>query len=285
MMNNPKIPETQDTGAELFELIEQKYGRQSGMNDLMILDNPEFGRVRTITENGRKLYCGHDVALCLKYTRPGEAVRTHCKGTVKRRTPTKGGMQEMLFIDRGDVVRLIARSDMPEAQRFESWIFDDVVPTVMETGAYTAPGSVPQASDKLLRSQAMLMNAQTRQFNAIMKVFGGTSSLDPASVDAFRLRTTETIFGVDVGNLLPARERTYSATEIGQMCGGIHAVTIGKKAGELGLKTPEYAIVVRDVAPGHHKPVDCYRYNQRAVQRIRDYYGYSTDHDGAWEGV
>ena len=268
--------ETSRTGAELYDMIEQKYGRNSEMNDLMILDNPEFGQVRTIMEDDRKLYCGHDIAFCLKYTRPNEAVRAHCKGTLKRRTPTKGGMQEMLFIDRGDVVRLIAHSEMPEAQRFESWIFDEVVPTVMETGSYTAPGSISQASDKLLRAQAMLLNAQTRQFTAIMKVFGDTTSLDPASVDAFRLRTTETIFGVNVGGMLPACEETYSATEIGQMCGGISRNAIGKKAGELGLKTSEYSIRVRDVAPGHHKPVECIRYNGRALRRLQEYYGISN---------
>lgn len=128
-------------------------------------------------------------------------------------------------------------------------------------------------SDKLLRAQAMLLNAQTRQFAAIMKIFGDTTSLDPASVDAFRLRTTESIFGVDVGGMLPACEETYSATEIGQMCGGISRNAIGKKAGELGLKTPEYSIRVRDVAPGHHKPVECIRYNKRALCKLQEYYG------------
>ena len=60
--------------------------------------NEEFGSVRIIEEDGKYLFCGSDVAKALGYARPNEAVTKHCKGTLKRRTPTAGGVQEMLFI-------------------------------------------------------------------------------------------------------------------------------------------------------------------------------------------
>lgn len=98
--------------------------------------NQEFGSVRIIEEDGKYLFCGSDVAKALGYARPNEAIAKHCKGTLKRRTLTEGGVQYMLFIPEGDVYRLIAQSKLPSAERFESWVFDEVLPTIRKHGAY-----------------------------------------------------------------------------------------------------------------------------------------------------
>ena len=73
------------------------------MNELMIFNNPEFGTIRTIDENGSVLFCGNDVAKALGYKSPKDAIAAHAKGAVKRRTLTDGGEQEMLFITEGDI--------------------------------------------------------------------------------------------------------------------------------------------------------------------------------------
>ena len=98
--------------------------------------NEEFGSVRTIEENGKILFCGSDVAKALGYRRPKDAINAHCKGAVKRRLLTNGGTQEMKMISEGDVYRLISHSRLPSAEKFESWIFDDVLPTIRRTGGY-----------------------------------------------------------------------------------------------------------------------------------------------------
>ena len=100
------------------------------MNELKIFQNPQFGDVRTITENGVTLFCGADVARALGYKRPKDAIAAHCKGAVKRRTLTSGGEQEMNFIPEGDIYRLAARSELPGADAFERWIFDEVLPSI-----------------------------------------------------------------------------------------------------------------------------------------------------------
>ena len=100
--------------------------------------NEEFGSVRTIEENGKILFCGSDVAKALGYRRPKDAINAHCKGAVKRRLLTNGGAQEMKMISEGDVYRLISHSRLPSAEKFESWIFDDVLPTIRRTGGYVA---------------------------------------------------------------------------------------------------------------------------------------------------
>ena len=100
--------------------------------------NEEFGSVRTIEENGKILFCGSDVAKALGYRRPKDAITAHCKGAVKRRLLTNGGAQEMKMISEGDVYRLISHSRLPSAEKFESWIFDDVLPTIRRTGGYVS---------------------------------------------------------------------------------------------------------------------------------------------------
>lgn len=106
------------------------------MNELQIFNSDQFGEIRTFREDDKVLFCGSDVAKALGYKRPNEAIAAHCKGTVKRRTPTSGGVQEMLFIHEGDIYRLAAKSELPSADRFESWIFDEVLPTIRKHGAY-----------------------------------------------------------------------------------------------------------------------------------------------------
>lgn len=59
------------------------------MSELIIFNNPEFGQIRTIEEDGKVLFCGSDVAKALGYKRPKDAVSAHCKGAVKRPHPYK----------------------------------------------------------------------------------------------------------------------------------------------------------------------------------------------------
>ena len=55
-----------------------------------IFNDPMFGDVRTIEENGKVLFCGSDVAKALGYSRPNDAISAHCRATVKRSTPISG---------------------------------------------------------------------------------------------------------------------------------------------------------------------------------------------------
>ena len=59
------------------------------MNELQIFQNPQFGEIRTITENGVTLFCGNDVAIALGYSDTKKAIARHCKGGTKRPLPTK----------------------------------------------------------------------------------------------------------------------------------------------------------------------------------------------------
>lgn len=78
----------------------------------------------------------NDVAKALGYKVPKDAVTAHCKGAIKHRYLTNGGYQELKMIPEGDIYRLAARSKLPSAEEFESWVFDEVLPQIRQTGGY-----------------------------------------------------------------------------------------------------------------------------------------------------
>ena len=128
-----------------------------------IFNNPEFGELRTIEEGDKIYFVASDAAKMLGYKRPADAVTAHCKGSVKRRLPTNGGTQEMKVIPEGDLYRLIANSELPSAERFESWVFDEVLPAIRKTGGYHVPQSPEeQMAQGLLAAQKLLAEKDKR---------------------------------------------------------------------------------------------------------------------------
>lgn len=117
-------------------------------NELQIFTNEQFGEIRTIEEGGKILFCGFDVATALGYAKPRNAILDHCRCALKRGVPhpqSPDKQIEMSFIPEGDVYRLIAHSKLPKAQEFESWVFDEVLPTIQKHGAYMTAQTIENA--------------------------------------------------------------------------------------------------------------------------------------------
>ena len=110
------------------------------MNQQMkVFNHEQFGDVRIIEEDGKMLFCGSDVAKALGYTNPSKALSDHCRCVTKRYIPhpqAPGKKIGMTFIPEGDVYRLITHSKLPSAERFERWVFDEVLPSIRRTGGY-----------------------------------------------------------------------------------------------------------------------------------------------------
>ena len=124
-----------------------------------VFTSKKFGSVRILEENGKVLFVGSDVAKALGYAIPRKAITTHCKGCSKMDLPSNGGKQEMLVITEGDMYRLIAHSKLPEAQKFESWVFDEVLPSIRKSGSYTM--ELPH--DYLSALEALVTTEKARQ--------------------------------------------------------------------------------------------------------------------------
>jgi prophage antirepressor-like protein len=114
------------------------------MNSLQIFNSEEFGEIRTIEIDGKPYFVGTDVAKALGYSNPRKAIIDHCKGVTKRDTPTSSGIQSMSYINEGDLYRLIMKSKLPSAEKFESWVMDEVLPAIRKTGSYQKPMTVAE---------------------------------------------------------------------------------------------------------------------------------------------
>ena len=126
--------------------------------DISTFNNSEFGEIRTIQNDSGILFCGSDVARALGYARPADAISAHCKGVCVLPTPSAGGVQNTKIITEGDVYRLIAHSKLPGAERFERWVFDEVLPSIRKHGAYLTEDVLEQA----LTSPDFLIELATR---------------------------------------------------------------------------------------------------------------------------
>lgn len=113
--------------------------------------------VRVVTgDSGEPLFVGKDICDVLGYQRHSDAMQAHCKGAaIYRPLQTAGGEQETRVLTLPDVLRLITSSHMPAAEKFERWVFEDVLPTILKTGSYVSPNVAPVAPVPAVLTQAI----------------------------------------------------------------------------------------------------------------------------------
>lgn len=126
------------------------------MNNLQTFTNAAFGKVRILYEDGKPLFCGADVCKALGYSNQWDALKRHCRYLVKREVPNPQSVSKtvtMNFLPEGDLYRLITHSKLPSAEKFERWVFDEVLPSIRKNGMY---GADPEELERLRRSNAVL---------------------------------------------------------------------------------------------------------------------------------
>jgi anti-repressor protein len=131
------------------------------MNELVNFDFA--GKVvRIIIINGEPWWCALDVCNLLGYKRGRDAIAQHCKekGAVKHGTLTNGGIQDLTYINESNLYRLITHSILPEAEKFESWVFDTVLPQIRKTGSFES--NIPKTLPEALRAYATAVEEQEK---------------------------------------------------------------------------------------------------------------------------
>lgn len=239
-------------------------------NNLQVFNNPEFGQVRIIQEGEKTLFCASDIAKALGYTNVSKAINDHCRWVTKRYIPhpqSKSTTIEVNFIPEGDVYRLMAKSKLPGAGRFESWIFDEVLPEINRTGSYISPSkSVNISGYREKEATARLMNARSRQSKIWMQLADTTSIKELKEVA--QVYAANTLAGKEILALPEVKEKTYTATEIADMLGTSKNM-IGRIATKYNLKTEAYGKMFYDKSPYSNKEVETFRYYERAIDEFR----------------
>lgn len=129
------------------------------MNELKVFQSSEFGELGILLIDGKEYFPATQCAKTLGYKNPQEAIRNKCKGVRKTLTPTNGGTQEINYIPEGDLYRLIVSSKLPAAERFERWVFDEVLPALRKNGSY---GNV-NLEEVIARAVTMAVSETVRQ--------------------------------------------------------------------------------------------------------------------------
>lgn len=144
-------------------------------------------QVRVIVDlEGNPWWVAADVAQVLGYSSAKDALRSHVRDHQKGRQqlPTPGSGQHVLIVNEGGLYRLIMRSPKEEAERFQDWVTDEVLPAIRRTGSYSIVPAVPQTFAEALELAA-------KQQREIEAAEAKIAELEPAAEQFTRWQVSE----------------------------------------------------------------------------------------------
>ena len=130
------------------------------MNEMQVFQNSEFGELGVLELEGKPYFPATACAKILGYAKPHNAISQHCRYSLKQGVPhpqNPSKVVEMNFIPEGDLYRLITHSKLPAAERFEKWVFDEVLPSIRKTGGYGSQAALGHLVEQLTQVTAALM--------------------------------------------------------------------------------------------------------------------------------
>ena len=165
------------------------------MNEMQVFQNSEFGSLGVLEINGKPYFPATACAKILGYAKPHNAIAQHCRYSLKQGVPhpqNPGKNVEMNFISEGDLYRLIVHSKLPAAERFERWVFDEVLPSIRQTGGY---GNMAEALKQVTDTFTAAMSSVLDRLDRLEAQSRETSIEDEPLI---RRRPTSVISRLDV---------------------------------------------------------------------------------------
>ena len=133
------------------------------MNELMLFNNNEFGKIRVINISNEPWFVGKDIASILGYSDPSATISKKCKHKRKEMISHcqngKVVKTQTTLINEGDLYRLIIGSKLPSAQKFEEWVMDEVLPQIRQTGGYIPVNQ--EDDDETILAKALVIAQRT----------------------------------------------------------------------------------------------------------------------------
>jgi len=203
--------------------------------NIIPFQSPDFS-IRAVEIDGEPWFVGKDVAEALGYTNPSKAIGDHCKGVAKRYPlQTKGGTQEVRLINEPDVFRLVVSSQLPAAEKFERWVFEEVLPSIRKTGNYQVQVTASPVQKTIEATKVFAANFR------IMRLVGLDKNIAASSAN----QATQKVAGL---NLLELNGQTHliaenqriiyrTPTELGKILGGISGQKVNLLLAGAGLQS------------------------------------------------
>ncbi|SFG24435.1 Prophage antirepressor, partial [Clostridium cadaveris] len=191
------------------------------MNNLMIFENKP---VEVFELNGQVLFNPYHCGECLDISPEGvrkAITRMNQKQVIKLKNSdvTISNIRKLNnagenFLTESGVYKLIFKSKKKEAERFQDWVTDEVLPQIRKTGSYKSNQNSINPELKEKEIEARLKNARAREANILLKICSNPN-LSKEYVQVLQSKATEIITGQAILPLPVAERKTYSATEIG----------------------------------------------------------------------
>ena len=214
------------------------------MNNLMVF---EGHNVEVFEWEGKVLFNPYNVGECLELTDSAvrKAITRMSEKQVIKLTNSKVTNCHFRklhntgenFLTESGVYKLIFKSHKEEAEKFQDWVTDEVLPTIRKSGTYAIANT---KVDKLteMETETKLNNSQTRKANSLMRMHKECN--DPIVKELLFKKAIETLTGK---KLIDNTRKTYSAEEIGKKF-GISANRVGRIVNANNLKTEQYGEMV-----------------------------------------
>lgn len=236
-------------------------------SELKAFENPTFGQVRTIEIDNEPWFVGKDVAEALGYAKPENAIATHVEAEDKTTTLIQGTgsnyKSKTVIINESGLYSLILSSKLPGAKEFKRWVTSEVIPSIRKTGGYTLkPMTDYQKEQTRLKEE----NAHIRKAQILERLANQYEGTYRQILHAY---ATKELSGKFLLPLPKLEEKTYSATEIGQLL-GITANRVGLLTNRYDLKTEQYGQWFKDKSRHSDKEVSSFRYFERVIPVLQD---------------
>lgn len=114
-------------------------------NPISAFTDEVFGTVRMVLVDGKPHAVATDIAKALGYKNTTKAIYDHCRYITKSYIPHPQNVEKGMVVNvipEPDIFRLIMNSKLPSAERFEAWVVEDIIPSVLKNGFYATAKTV-----------------------------------------------------------------------------------------------------------------------------------------------
>lgn len=193
------------------------------MSNIKIFNNPQFGAIRTMTQNGEPWFVGKDVAELLGYAKPQNAIAAHVDDEDKTLAPIQGGCstgtQNTIIINESGLYSLILSSKLPTAREFKHWVTSEVLPSIRKTGGYIT-GQEDLTDAELMAKALLVAQKQIEQREQ--------------RINALETANKKLLPDAEYGRHLQAKHGITTTSIAKEL--GMSAVALNKRLHELGVQ-------------------------------------------------
>ena len=146
------------------------------VNQIKTFTNNIFGDVRAVKVNDKVWFFGRDVVTDLKYNLEGNSYTKYIKQYVKEKYLLKMNKSELdlfgvqdsgrkgeVLINQYGIIQLVMNSSMEEAEQFQDWILEEVIPSILTTGTYNMKQDSYMIEDPIERAKRWIEEEEVRR--------------------------------------------------------------------------------------------------------------------------